>query len=49
MNDFLVKFCGSYALVVIERRDLDVRSEIKNKGDSFNKKTTIRDSKVFIS
>jgi hypothetical protein len=33
MNDFLVKFCGSYALVVIERRDLDVRSEIKNKGD----------------
>ncbi len=30
-------------------RLLDVRGEIKNKGDSFNKKTTIRDSKVFIS
>jgi hypothetical protein len=28
---------------------VDVRGEIKNKGDSFNKKTTIRDSKVFIS
>jgi hypothetical protein len=28
---------------------LRVRGEIKNKGDSFNKKTTIRDSKVFIS
>jgi hypothetical protein len=27
----------------------DVRGEIKNKRDSFNKKTTIRDSKVFIS
>jgi hypothetical protein len=26
-----------------------VRGEIKNKGDSFNKKTTIRDGKVFIS
>ncbi len=26
-----------------------IRGEIKNKGDSFNKKTTIRDSKVFIS
>jgi hypothetical protein len=28
---------------------LYVRGEIKNKGDSFNKRTTIRDSKVFIS
>jgi hypothetical protein len=26
-----------------------VRGEIKNKGDSFTKKTTIRDSNVFIS
>jgi hypothetical protein len=38
-----------YTYKQTKRLNLRVRGEIKNKGDSFNKKTTIRDSKVFIS